>query len=219
MLENSCITSNREQHIFIHNGELVTKEKVSTKINTIEKWTDAFIIFMSIYISAHPHKASELLKYMSTVRLGASRYPGLGFKTYDEQYRLRKSLDPASSWAVVDNELWLFYMVSSQPLTPSTSQSNTNYNKCYDFNFQGACIRNPCQYQHICLRCGGSHSMQSCGITKMPFRSNLQSFRPRFNSPHTANAAQRQPIQSRTTRQPATRYLGPRAISNQNFRA
>ena len=44
------------------------------------------------------------------VRLGASRCANLGWKMYDEQFRLRKAQDPASSWSLVDYELWLIYM-------------------------------------------------------------------------------------------------------------
>ena len=44
------------------------------------------------------------------VRLGASRCANLGWKMYDEQFRLRKTQDPACSWSLVDYELWLIYM-------------------------------------------------------------------------------------------------------------
>jgi hypothetical protein len=40
-------------------------------IHTIEKWTDAFIVYISIYTFAHPEKYQALLKYMHIVRLGA----------------------------------------------------------------------------------------------------------------------------------------------------
>ncbi|ESO92305.1 hypothetical protein LOTGIDRAFT_162608 [Lottia gigantea] len=91
-----------------HTGELISKEKISSKILDIEKWTNAFIIFMSIYISAHPCKSQDLLKYMRSVRLGASRSRGMGWK-----FRLRKAADPTSSWGNVDYELWLIYMANN----------------------------------------------------------------------------------------------------------
>lgn len=43
---------------------------------------------------------------MSMVRLGASRTMGLGWKSYDEQFRLRKTQNPSS---IIDKELWLLY--------------------------------------------------------------------------------------------------------------
>ena len=50
---------------------------------------------------------------MYTIRLGAKRLAGHGWVHYDEQCRLRKALNPSSSWAVVDTELWLLYMNNS----------------------------------------------------------------------------------------------------------
>ena len=80
------------------------------KITNINHWIDAFLIFASIFSFAHPESTSGLFKYMHTVRLGAKRSSGLGFKFYDEQYRLRKASNPSSSWGIVDQELWLLYM-------------------------------------------------------------------------------------------------------------
>jgi hypothetical protein len=60
-------------------GVLSIKEKNKQTIHTIEKWTDAFIVCLSIYTSAHPEKYQALLKYMHIVRLGASRINGLGW--------------------------------------------------------------------------------------------------------------------------------------------
>jgi hypothetical protein len=39
-------------------------------INTISKWTDDFIVYISIYSSAHPSKYQGLLKYMHTALRG-----------------------------------------------------------------------------------------------------------------------------------------------------
>ena len=68
---------------FNQKGELVTGEgdKASNKITTIEKWTDAFIVYCSIYASAHPTSVQGLFKYMRDVRMGAARVGGsMGWK-------------------------------------------------------------------------------------------------------------------------------------------
>ncbi|CAG2255924.1 SLC35A1_2_3 [Mytilus edulis] len=67
-------------------------------------------IMISNTASETIYPAPELLKYMQTVRLGAKRYAGLGWKLYDEQFRLRRSQEPAGSWSVIDTELWLLYI-------------------------------------------------------------------------------------------------------------
>ena len=50
-----------------------TKERV----NTIEQWTDAFLIFMSIYLSRYPGKTQELLKYISVICDAAAKFPNM----------------------------------------------------------------------------------------------------------------------------------------------
>jgi hypothetical protein len=99
---------------------LSTKEKTKQTIHTIEKWTDVFIVYISIYTSAHPEKYQALLKYMHIVRLGASRINGLGWKTYDEQFRLKMGIDPVKSWEIVDQELWLLYMGNTRNSLPDS---------------------------------------------------------------------------------------------------
>ena len=62
-------------------------------------------------IEKHPGKAQELLKYLRDIRLAAYRAPSaLAWVQYDEQFRLKKSRNPSSSWGVIDNELWLIFM-------------------------------------------------------------------------------------------------------------
>ena len=46
-----------------------------------------------------------LLRYMHTVRLGATRVRGLSWKIYDEQFRLKMSMDSTTCWDAVDQEL------------------------------------------------------------------------------------------------------------------
>ena len=62
----------------------------------------AFIIFTGL---SHPTRCVELLKHKHMARLGAKRCSGLGCKIYNEQFPLRKLLDPTISWSVVDSEL------------------------------------------------------------------------------------------------------------------
>jgi hypothetical protein len=66
--------------------QLVIQQKQQPKITNIELWTDAFLIFLSIYCSAHAQKIQGLMTYMNTVRLGAKRCVtnNFGWKQYDE---------------------------------------------------------------------------------------------------------------------------------------
>jgi hypothetical protein len=53
-------------------GEIVVEKKSKNKIYNIESWTDAFLIFSSIYGAAHLESYPDLLKYYSnlTKRIG-----------------------------------------------------------------------------------------------------------------------------------------------------
>ena len=163
---------NNSQKISIVNGELVVHQQLpKKKILNVDMWTDAFIKYISIYCSAHPHRFTELLKYMYIIRHGARRVTGEGWRQYDEQFRLRQARNPSGSWANVDMELWLLYMTekginaprwpgnSARLQNPSALQANL---KCYPYNYETYCYKQYCVYSHTCLRCGGDHPMAYC---------------------------------------------------------
>ena len=70
-------------------GQLETRPKsVTDKITSIARWTDAFLIFSSIYLLEYPQRTQEILKYMSLIREAAACNAGFGWRHYDEQFRL-----------------------------------------------------------------------------------------------------------------------------------
>jgi hypothetical protein len=142
-------------------GELQVKKSRSQKIANMEAWTDAFIVYMSVYLSVHVNKTQELLKYMNTIRLGEKRIRGLGWKAYDEQFRYRMSVNPNNSWGKIDDELWLLFMFPQNQSFPSVTGQGSNANKCFDYNFR-QCIRIICHYIHACLNCGYNHPSRLC---------------------------------------------------------
>ncbi|XP_069114905.1 uncharacterized protein [Argopecten irradians] len=219
LLDNSAGQDTAPKSLYLDvNGQLVAKDKNAKRINNIADWTDAFIIYTSIYSAAHPERVHELLKYIQTIRLGAGRCNGMGWRSYDEQFRLRRSQDPCSSWATVDTELWLIYLSPSISTTLNTErkQSPVGNLKCFDYNFKGLCTRPTCNYAHICTRCGGGHPKINCrspGTMGMnnSFRppnprglaqtgTSQTGIRPRFSNP------------TQNVRQP--RYMGPRPFPN-----
>lgn len=225
LLENKSAQRD-EKPLIVIDGIIATKEKPKNSITTIEKWTDAFVIYMSIYLSAHPAKCQELLKYLNTVRLGATRIRGLGWKEYDEQFRLKVAADPNKSWDSVDQELWLMFMVNDNSHFYNQNDANftthppnrTSINKCYNYNYKGTCDRTPCIYKHICFRCSGNHPFYLCtvGTSNMHQLSLLnRPFRPRFQSLSQRQIRPNFPGKIQTNLQ-AQRYMVPRRFSNQN---
>ena len=82
-------------------------------VQTIDEWTDAFIIFISIFIEKYPHENQALLKYMSIIRDASRRYPVNSWTGYDQQFRIRQAI-PAlrQSWAMPHSSLWFLKMTS-----------------------------------------------------------------------------------------------------------
>lgn len=79
-------------------GRIEMKSKVcKEKIQSIEKWTDAFLIYASVFLTAHQDKANELLHYMFLIRQAAAKQRGsFCWRDYDEQFRIRQANYPTS---------------------------------------------------------------------------------------------------------------------------
>lgn len=153
----------QKQSLVMVNGELQATEKNAKNITNIQQWTDAFIIFASIYLEGHPTKALDLLKYMNDVRLAAARSSGLGFKEYDQQFRLKLAKNPSGAWGTVDPELWLIYITPiSRSFLAADTQNQSQNSKCYTYNFQGSCFKAPCSYLHQCMKCNAQHPLAIC---------------------------------------------------------
>ncbi|MEW8547619.1 MAG: hypothetical protein AB2693_29275, partial [Candidatus Thiodiazotropha sp.] len=149
-------------------GQLETRPKtVSEKISNISRWTDAFLIFSSIYLEQFPEKTHELLKYMSVIREAANRHAGFGWRNYDEQFRLRQAAQ-VQSWGTINSDLWLRCFSSNQPNQASSSYSNPYSSAgskpppCLDFN-KGVCQWTFCRYTHACSVCSSAqHGRWAC---------------------------------------------------------
>lgn len=75
------------QNLVLLKGELVVESpKSAVKILSIQQWSNVFIIYISVYCTAHPQRFQELLKYLYVIRQGALRCNNLGWKSYDEQF-------------------------------------------------------------------------------------------------------------------------------------
>ena len=70
-------------------------------------WQSTFNMFMSIYLQQHTQRYAELLKYCEIVRTASIQFGGMGWKMYDQQFRLKQERIPSRSWADIDMELWM----------------------------------------------------------------------------------------------------------------
>ena len=171
-------------------GSIVWKRnKPKTQIVSINTWTSAFLVYSSIYLQRHPSRVQELLKYADIVRTAASRFGGWGWRSYDQQFRMRQQSQPSRSWSIIDGELWALYVVTStnkttsdHPFRPrgvntggfrqqfqrSVASNKGGFKKattdhfCFDFN-KHSCARKNCRYLHKCSKCKQSgHGAFKC---------------------------------------------------------
>lgn len=114
----------KQHQLVFEDGQIKVKpNSKEKKITNISEWTDAFLIFSAVYLKKFPEQTQAMLKFLSSIRLGASRIQHMGWKDYDIQFRLRRATNPLLGWSSIDAELWLVY-VSSSPVHPPTSSTD-----------------------------------------------------------------------------------------------
>ena len=80
-------------------SNLVAQQAQSPKkeIRDIGTWTNAFIIFIWIYIQKHAYRAQELLKYMETIRSYAHGFSNTAWIGYDREFGAIQERNPSRS--------------------------------------------------------------------------------------------------------------------------
>ena len=74
-------------------------------IDNFQKWLDAYMAYMLVLVTSYPWRSLELLKYQQIISRAATKFKGLAFLAYDEQFRRRAAYDLSISWDQVDLEL------------------------------------------------------------------------------------------------------------------
>ena len=75
-------------------------------IDSFHKWLDAFTTYMLVIVAAYPRRALELIKYQQIISRAESKFKGLAWLAYDEQFRRYAASDLTRPWDLVDLELW-----------------------------------------------------------------------------------------------------------------
>lgn len=166
--------------------------KVKT-INTIEAWTTAFQVFVSIYTSQHPSEAPALMKYSHTIRNLATK--GCNWRYYDENFRYMRQSKPSDfPWNKVHPELWINaqspsghrgvqFNVNQSAGSSINRQKSHNIPKgyCYVYHLGKPC--SGCSFNHNCPKCGQLHPASRCNFR--PQRDKQS--QPKFSSRPNAN--------------------------------
>ena len=93
-------------------------------IENIGSWTDAFLNYAKILVENHTTMASELFTYMSIIRGALADATFDRVYMYDQQFRLRKSLNPTRPWSQVDGVLWLRFIAKEYKMLIVTTFLN-----------------------------------------------------------------------------------------------
>ena len=158
------------------------------RIESFGLWQSTFHTFMSIYLQQHTHRYAELLKYCEVVRTASIQFGGMGWKMYDQQFRLKQERTPSRSWAEIDMELWV--TVASGPAfrTPSSPAHfppplrKQKFGHCFAFNDRKGCHFVGCRYTHACNSCTRpGHGAFQCTVGRSASQANARSanFQPR----------------------------------------
>ncbi|XP_078377780.1 uncharacterized protein LOC144660935 [Oculina patagonica] len=157
---------------------LVRKKK--PVVDTFHKWLDTFTSYMLVIVEAYPRRSLELIKYQQIISKAVSKFKGMAWLSYDEQFRRRAAYDLSIAWDTIDLELWT--VTFSGLAKPHCSVCSSPYHQqdecpsqdpskkprrpntvCFDFNKTSGCQRRPCHYPHVCRRCGtNSHTLFTC---------------------------------------------------------
>ena len=154
------------------------RDNVSKRIFNVAQWTDAFLVYVTIYVECHPTEVASILKYVQLVRSMAASTRNNVFLSYDRDFRKLRAHNNMP-WDVIHQELYFALSSKNQSQTmtqnPRPAQSNAGRQPfrrgvCYAFASTGRCRRNNCLYDHTCTKCGGNHHprLQCSQVNKTP---------------------------------------------------
>jgi hypothetical protein len=88
---------------------------------------------------------------MFNINLGASRSKDLGWRDYDQQFRMKKERNPSLSWGDIDMELWVLSISQGRNSNTQSCIHQSPYGKCFDYNNKGKGELSNCRFAHKCI--------------------------------------------------------------------
>ena len=149
-------------------------------MDTFQKWLDAYMAYMLVIVAAYPRRTLELIKYQQIISRAVTKFKGMAWLSYDQQFHRRVAYDFSVSWDTIDLELWTGTLLSlakphcnfcSSPYHIQNNCPSADPNRnprrtltvCFGFNNSSGCKRRNCNYLHVCRRrYSSNHSALSC---------------------------------------------------------
>jgi hypothetical protein len=156
--------------------------KKRKEITSINSWIKAFTVYMLVLTTYYPHRIADLLRYGLLIMRTAQRFPGLGWRNYDDAFRRDAAARNLQDWSALNTELFNFHIASLQSMNvtaagPASSVARPSLARrpptqveprgtegspilCHSWN-SGLCssIFSVCRFQHSCdfPRCRRPH--------------------------------------------------------------
>ena len=139
------------------------------------------MVYMLVIVTAYPRRAIELIKYQQKISRAVTKFKGLAWLSYDQQFRRRASsnlflqcrdkvdleLLTVTSSGLVKPQCSIcscpYHAKDVCPSADSYRKQRRSQTVCFDFNKFSGCRRRNCSYPHVCRRChSNSHTVQDC---------------------------------------------------------
>jgi hypothetical protein len=125
----SLLDNNRSGDEFalsVNQNSLQVKQVQRNKgIFNLSQWSQAFTVYMSVYLEKFPTQAQQLLSYMHMIQNMAMTFSGYGWRSYDEEFRSKRAAS-AWPWERLDSELYMRCVAGSfVPVYTSAQQGKS----------------------------------------------------------------------------------------------
>ena len=158
------------------------------KINNVQRWEQAFRVYVAIYSEINPSRSSEIWQYVHIINTAAASFMWENVAFYDYTFRQLMESKPQRSWAKIYNQMWNISMKDhlqrggnnvSNFGTPGPGGTSKRFRDwhdkcCWRYN-KGKCKRWDCKWDHCCtvIMCGSySHPAIHCSKRKGATASN-----------------------------------------------
>ena len=154
--------------------------QLNRKINSLQKWDQAFRTYTMIYVQSNPDRVSEIWQYVDVIHTAANSYNWDNVATYDFTFHQLMATKPWRSWAKMYTQGWNLALRDQQnklngdfrqsysggsQKSANSNMPNRNWKEdcCWKYNRQGKCKKQDCKWDHRCTHCSGwNHNFQNC---------------------------------------------------------
>lgn len=116
-LRNACLSPEND-----------LKLQASFPALSIERWTDAFLIYMHFYCLRFPEQREAMHKYMHIIRSMEQSAPPLVWMMYDREFHVLRQSNPSLPWHALHPQLYFFHTawIFTFSVHPKSPQQSVN---------------------------------------------------------------------------------------------